>query len=234
MTEQELISKLQGLKQIKPNTQWVSLAKTEIFKNNFASYSNPQKAVFTNIFSAIFQRKMAYSLAVLLFVFVGISGVWQYTSLVGDNNQESKPTQESPIALAEVKNSVESFKVKSQNLADMVTNKEDASLILSEVKNTAKELTMAIKKDPQLAKKVALDINNNKTLLDISGANSVSEVSNMYETIVVSLMKDLEERSLTADQSTELERIKTYINDRQDYITALRDILMISQVSENK
>ncbi len=230
MNEKDLINKLQGLKQIKPRQDWVVLAKSEIFRNNVASYNNPQKAVFTSIFGAIFQRKLAYSLAVFLFIFVGIAGVMKYGSLVSDNNV----AVQSPEILASLENNVAQFKVKSQTLAEATKDRADSSLALREIKNVAKELTSAIKKDPQLAKKVALDINNNKTLLDISGSNDVNEVSNMYETIVLSLMKDLNQRTLTQYQTQELKRIKDYLKDSEDYTTALRDILLISQVSETE
>lgn len=230
MTEKDLIQKLQGLKQIKPSQDWVVLTKSEIFSNTVAPYGAPQKAVFTNIFGVIFQKKLAYSLAVLLMAFVGGFGVMKYGFLVSNNNV----AVQSPEILASIQSNVEQFKVKSQTLAEATKDQVNVSVALNEVKNVAKELTSAIKKDPQLAKKVALDINNNKTLLDISGSNSVNEVSNMYETIVVSLIKDLDERTLSQDQDQELKRIKKYLKDSEDYTVALRDILLISQVSETE
>jgi len=234
MTEKDLINKLKGLKQIKPRQEWVSLAKSEIFNNSFVQDKAFQPAVFSSVFSntynAIFQRKFAYSLAVFLFVFVGISGVINY----GFPQDKNTSSQTALVTENTVKSNVESFKAKSKTLAEATTDKTNTALALSEVKSVAKELTVSIKKDPQLARTVALEINNNKTLLDISGGNDVNEVSNMYKVIVVSLMDDLSDRTLSVDQTEELQRIKNYLKDNGDYITALRDILLISKVSENK
>ena len=233
MTEKELISKLQGLKQIKPRKDWVFLVKSEIFKNNFienkvinkTSYSD----VFSNIFSVIFQRKFAYALAVFLFIFIGISGFMKYNL-----PEDGKVTQQSPAVLAAIKNNVESFKAKSQNLADIAKNNpQDVSLAVKEVNDAARELINAVQKNPQLAKTIALDVNNNKTYLNIQGGDNLKETLDtlykasdiLYKAIDDPIIASIKETELTKDQQIEFDNILG-LYDQGDYSGVLVRLLI--------
>lgn len=231
MTDKELINKIQTLKQIKPNANWASLVKSEIFAQ--APVVTPNKSVgfgdvWSRAFGVLTQPKVAYAFAMLLVALVGTFGYMTFVPsknnvLVMDNSKE----------VLALKNNVAEFKAKSQTFADLAkTDPASTNLVVDQVREVATQVTNAIKKDPSLAKTVALDINNNKTLLDIAGGNSVAEVSDMYETIVTSLISDLSERTLSPDKMTELARIKKYVAENHDYATALRDILLISQTTE--
>ena len=231
MTEKELITKLQSLKQIKPSQNWVVLAKSEIMAKPVVQVA-PNRGITIGdiIWGSLMQRRMAYSLATLMLVATGVFGIMQV--LPKPENKGMSVAVQSPEVVA-LRNNVAQFKIKSQNFADVAkSNSPATTLAVAEVKTMAKDLTSAIKKDPSLARTVALDINNNKTLLDVAGGNTVSEVSDMYETIVVSLMKDLDQATLNQDQAKELERIKKYLDENHDYATALRDILMISKAGQ--
>lgn len=226
MNNQELINKIQGLKQIKPNQNWVSLTKAEVF--NSPVVVPMQKTIFANVLNVFAQKRLAYAFAMLLVAMIGTVG---YLSIPTKNGQVALKNEPSAQVLA-LRNNVAEFKAKSQILADLAQS-GNSYLVVNEVKEVARVLSSAIKQDPTLAREVALDINNNKTLLDIAGGNSVEEVSDMYETIVVSLIADLHSRTLTQDQTKELERIQNYLDNNQDYATALRDILLISQIQES-
>ncbi len=240
MTEKELISKIQGLKQIKPRKNWVILVKSDIFGlptqtgNNIIENKAVNKLNYTerllNIFSPVFQRKFAYALAVFLFVFAGVFSFMKYGL-----PQDVKVVEQSPAALTSIKSNVETFKIKSQNLAQAVRRKSNnISLALNEVKDAAKELTNAIQKDPQLAKTVALDINNNKTYLDIPDGNDLRETSDaLYKAIDSQMIGDLEKTTLTEDQQKTLDVIKDLYNQGK-YSSALENILLINNTDSKK
>lgn len=234
MTEQELISKLQGLKQIKPNAQWVSLSKNNIFIAKPEVLKPASQWNFSNILGLMFQKKLAYAFAVLLFAVVGIAGVLQIPGLNGSKVASEKSTA-ALIAQNTLKNNVEEFKVKSQILADVVkSNYQNPDMAKKDVKDVAGKITIELQKNPELAKVVALDINNNKTLLDIPGGNDAVEVTDIYKTIDEQLIADLEKVTLTEDQQKEFARIKKAYDDGGDYATILRDILLMNISRDTK
>lgn len=221
MEQEKLITALKELKNISPRKEWVGLAKVQLFQT--PKVMVPQKAMFTGWFAP---RRLAYSFAALLVVVVGVYGALNFSMPSGNLSTAS---------LADAENTVAIFKVKSQNLSQAPKNKtQDVSAALKEVKVAAKNVTDAIKSNPQLASKVALEVNNNKTYLDVAGANTSSEVSDMYEAIVTPLIADLDNRTLTKEEQVEFDRIKTSLKKTKDYTTALRDILLISRAGESK
>lgn len=234
MTEQELISKLQSLKKIKPRESWVVLAKSQILdhstslgaKNKVFEDKTVKSSVFSDILGMIFQRKLAYALAAFLFVVAGLFGVMKYNA--PNDTTDVKIVQQSQESLVAIKSDVEDFKAKSKNLSQIAqSNSQDITLAVKEVKEAANELTKAIKNDPQLAKEVALDINNNKTYLDIAGGDDLKETSDiLYKTIDEQMIKDLENTTLTESQQKALNIAKDLYNERK-YSSALESILLL-------
>lgn len=235
MTEKELISKLQELKQIKPRKEWVSLARMNMFSVETTERKVIAKPVFhwnsSNVFNVFSQRKIAYSLATLLFMFVGLAGFLTYGF-----PQDVKVTKQSVVTvspaemLAEdtIKSTVADFKVKSHDLAKIMQNKsEDATVALNAVKEAAKSITQTIQKDPRLAKTVALDINNNKTYLDISGSDDLKDTLNdLYEPIIIQLVEDFKQMTLTESQEKSVDRIKNLVGQKK-FMNALEDALLL-------
>lgn len=249
ITEKELISKLQELKQIKPRNTWVVLAKSDIFSNKDNVLgskligSPSYKDVLSNIFRVSFQRKFAYSLAAFLFVALGVFSFIQY-GLPNPNNSNVKTAQK-PESLVAIKSDVEDFKIKSKSLSQIATlNSQDISFAVKEVEDAAKELTDAIKKDPQLAKEVALDINNNKTYLNIQGGEGDLQgtLNVLYKTTVEQLVKDFDDLTLTESQQESLDRIKGLLNqtlgnqeqDSYNFTDGLEDLLLLNAAVEEK
>ncbi len=227
MTEQELISRLQSLKQIKPRENWVVFAKSKIFEVKPAKSS-----VFSEIMGSIFQRKVAYAFAAFLFVVAGLFGFMNYglpTKTI--DIQVAKQSQENLVA---IKSSVEDFKVKSKNLSQIAqSNPKDIKLALKEVKEAAAELTNAIKNDPTLAKEVALEINNNKTYLDIQGGGDLKETSDiLYKTIDEQMIEDLEATTLTESQQEALSIAKGLYEEGK-YSNALESILLLDMAMKS-
>ncbi len=236
MTEEQLILRLKELKQIKPTKQWAFSLKVQLLQGEISSVKNGNTLrIKERIFWLLNQRKLAYSFAVLLLAFVGVGGFMEYDSV-----QLASVSQQSPVALLEIKSDVEMLKVKSQNLADIVNSKlqnsdEVVKIAMKEVKEVATNLTNKLQKNPQLAKTIALDVNNNKTYLNISGGNEVSEVADMYKAIADQLIKDLERATLTEEQTEEFIRIKNYYNNKDvNYAIVLRDMLLINASRDSK
>jgi len=204
----------------------------DVFENNTASKINYQ-GTLSRMMGSLFQRRLAYALAVFLFTVVGVFGVAKYH--MSTNNVSVKVSEQSTADFKAIRNSVESFKMKSQALAQVSkTKSQDFSSAVREVKDAAKELTDAIQKDPQLAKVVALDVNNNKTYLDVPGGGDLKESSDaLYKVIVDPLIEDLKERSLTKNQESALSVVEEKDN-KGDYIGALQDALLLINSTDDK
>ena len=167
MTEEQLIYQLKELNKIKPNKTWVVLAKMNILGSEISARREVLQPTYkfnaSNIFGFIFQRKLAYAFAMLFFVFLGGLGFVYFPKQDGQ-------VAMSPAAISAVKGDVEMLKTKSRALSQIaVNNSGDISHAVQEVEVVAKTITKSIKKDPGLAKEVALEINNNKTYLTVTG-----------------------------------------------------------------
>ncbi len=233
--ENQIISKLQTLKQIKPRQEWVISVKRQILNTEFAPVTfanNPVKNILSNIFKPSFQKNFVYAFAVFLFMIVGAFGFMKINS----GNSNTKIAQQPAVELVAIKNTVETFKETSKNLSQVAqiikTNPQNISptikeLAVNQVKDAAQKLTDAIKSDPQLAKNVALDVNNNKTYLDVLGGNNLNEVTDAYKTIDEQLLKDANSETLTPEKKTELNRIEAEFSKGDDYSSVLRDLLIL-------
>jgi len=235
-TQNGLINRLASLKQVKPNQEWVVLTKNQILIHTFVA-PKVQKADYVvfwkGFFQSTFTKKLAYSMAVLLFVVsVGTFFVFK-NSFVNDQNNVAK----NDSSLASLQSSVASFTEKSKNLSQVAKyNPENVPTAVQEVSDAAKNLTAQIQKNPKLAKDVALEINNNKTYLDIQGSDEddLKETSsNLYKTVVKQMIKDLEAQTLTDSQQESLDAVKSLYDDG-NYTSALENILLLNNsISSN-
>ncbi len=224
MTEQKLISRLQTLKQIKPRKDWAFSVKMSILGSDTVAKKVPQglnyKEVFSGILGLFNQRKLAYAFAAFLFMvfgFVGFSGI---TS----NNENIKLVNQSPAALAlfDIKNNIDEFKIKSQNLMEATNNNsENISLAVKEVKSAVKNLTDAIQKNPKIAKDIALELKNNGILASLEGGIDLKEISDpLHKVIIEQLMKDDENTTFNEVQQKVLLEVKG-LYDQGKYSEAL-------------
>ena len=230
MTEEQLIFKLRGLKDITPRKDWVLLVKTKILESRVMQENLEEKVsrgTFANVFQVITRPQLSYAFALLLFVAAGFLGITYFVP------QNTQPTPD-PAALVAVKNDVEIFKAKSQNLAQaMKSNSQDVPLAVEEVKEVAKSLTTAIEKDPGLAKEIALEVNNNKTYLEGGEAEDLKETSDaLYKTIDEQMIQDLENTTLTDSQQEALLIIKN-LYEQGKYSHALESILLLNMAMQN-
>lgn len=227
MTEQELISKLQSLKQIKPRENWVIFAKSQILNSSDTSHPAVKAdyiSALNNMFKMAFSKKLAYSVAIFLFIIA--VGMFMF---VLPKDPDVNIGKNSTASLVAIKDNVEEFKVKSKTLSDLVGHdSQGVILAIQEVKDVAQKLTEEIQKDPQLAKVVALEVNNNKTYLDIQGEEDLKQASNiLYKTIDEQMIRDLDNATLTESQQESLQRAKALFNAGR-YADTLEDILLIN------
>ena len=235
MTEQELINKLQFLKQVRPRQEWVVLSKNNILKNS--PITQPVEAEFTsapaNIFNTIFTRKSAYTFAVLLMATLGVVGFMHYGALnVGVNTQNLAAVSQVELS-PEVKSNLEKFQTNSKDLALVAkTNPQNISVIADQVKLAAQALTDAIKKDPKVAKEIALAVNNSRTYL--ANDEDVKETNDsLIKMLDEQLFEDFNSITLTDEQAEQIKAAKD-IFDKGDYPGALVNFLLLSHSIDKK
>ena len=83
MTENQLIDKIKGLKSIKPDSDWVSLTKSQIFSTEEIDKPSLLNSSLLN-FGWIFGHKLAFATLGVFAIFIGVFGFAQ-TSVPGDS-----------------------------------------------------------------------------------------------------------------------------------------------------
>lgn len=209
MEEKELISKLQTLKQIRPNQNWVVLTKNQILGQS-APVKAARPSYIPNIFDIIFQRKLAYAMAVLLIVLIGAYSLVNFISFQQVNN--------SKIALlaaeAELKNNFRIMGETSKSLKEAIESEpQKIDQAVEEAKVAVKNTTELIKKEPSLAKTVAAEAVKNRTYLNIAGREDFNEVNDaFYKTTLEALFDYYEEVSMLQEQRQAFELIRDSYN----------------------
>ena len=225
--DKELISRFQVLKQIKPKKDWVVFAKRQMFDLGVNEAVKPvYKGIFSDVSSLFYGRKLAYSLAVFLFVF---AGAFSFIKSV-PQNQSARISENSSASLVSVKSNVDILRIKSENLAQARKDgSQNISLAVKEIKDATKSLTDAIQKNPKLAKKVALELKENGTLSDIDGG---VDLKDLYKTIATQMDKDLDNVSLTPKQQENHFKAKDLISQER-YNEATEKMLLIGRSDGN-
>lgn len=232
MKQQELISKLQELKQIKPNANWVLLSKNQILDTKVHGIERVGIVKnLGNIFNVIFGRKLAYSFAAFLFIALGVYGLTNVISL-----QNAKNTNQ-PIALlaaeAELQNNFRILDEKSKNLMEVIEKEPGkVNVAIQETKVAVESVTESIKKEPMLSKKVALEVSKNRTYLNIAGNDELDkEYDNLFKTASEQLLEDLKNVALPEERKEFLDKISVdYTKGLYEgkYSVLLEDILMFN------
>lgn len=229
MTEKDLIRQLQGLKEIKPNQQWASLLKSQLFAEpvkekignwEIGKFIGNWKLIIENSFA----KRLAYSFAAFVFVVAGLIGFASYTA-PGDLL----------FSTADLSGKTE-LERNAKLLASQIDNLtraagRDNSAVIAQIKTNALQLTKSIKQgdinNPETIKEIAASL---KVLADVPGTSadvvSTSAVKDLYQTIVESQIADLEKATLSTDQKILLEEVKVLYQDGK-YVEALEKILSI-------
>ena len=238
MTQAEIIKQLQGLKEIKPNQDWVVLTKSQILRT--------EKPVFSPF--AIFSPAKAYSCAGMVFVLllVGIFGFAQ-NSLPGDFLYSIKKITErsQAVFVSGDEKPIFQFKLANNRLeelakiaqANQVNKLSSALKEFSAAKSEAKkEVVNSIKNKPEgaveIAREVAIELQelNEKEVRVLAslGLEPVKESGELTEkTMIEILIKSAEDASLTEEQENDLAGVKE-LYDSENYQGALEFYLTSS------
>jgi len=255
MTEKQLISKIQELRQIKPSQDWVIFTKERILEEEF---SRGRTSVFgwsefIDGMRIVFQHKFAFASLLVVMVFVGLLGTFGFAqnSLPGDSLYTLKKITEKSQAVfvSEENQSRYDLEIVNKRLDDLTKIAESNRInnLASAIKEVQKSEEQAveslsnpeIKKYPEQVKEIVVEIKKLeekkqelKQVYGVAGLEENKEV-NSTKIVVEWLIEDVENSSLTEEQEENLaEAIKDY--EEGDYSQALEEILLLSVNSLNE
>lgn len=239
ITEKQLIESLRQLKEIKPRREWAVLLKSQILSAKDSSVKTEIQAKQVSfkdaVFALLFQKKLAYSLATMLFVIVGLIGFAQQT-VPGDLLFPIKKiSEQSGAALTgqpQIKQNVAVLNNRINELAQVAKTGKTNNIpsAISEVNTNAKDLAQSIKdspiKDLETLKEISQSL---KTLAAVEGADLAESqgVKDLYKIVVENQITDLKETTLTEEQEQALLAAEQ-MYEQGEYADALEAILLIS------
>lgn len=232
MIKQELIKKLQSLKQVKPRENWVLFNKNQILSASHQEYTTAKTDYVRslgNMFEIVFRGKLAYSfsLAVILFIAIGTY------ALVSMQKANSNSNVALLAAEAELRSNFTIMAEKSKNLAKVIESEpQKVDKAIEETKIAVEKVTESIKKDPSLAKTVASETMKNRTYLNIIGRDDLAEANDtLYSTTLDTLFNYYEDVTMPQEQHEALELIKD--SYKKGEITAVVGVEFVLKVLNN-
>ncbi len=210
MTEKELITKIQGLREIKPREEWVFLTKKQIIGEAETQLKVAWLEVFPRFF---FQYKLALASSVLIVIAVITFGFSQ-NALPGDLLFVIKKATERAQTVfisqdEQLKNRLELANKRLEEL-NKIAEQNQAKKLATAIEeyqasvSQAAEVAINIKK-PEEARKLVPEIKKLESNLQNLKSYGVEigdneNTENIYKPVVDVLLKDLENRTLTEDQ----------------------------------
>ncbi len=205
MNEKEIISKIESLKEIKPDSNWAFSARKDIFEKK-------EKDFFS--FLAFPKTQTAFSAALLLVV--GIFAFFQYTIFLENAEEMERIAKEKEIEMLSV-----ALNELKETKADL--KKEFAQSVQSKTKEEAVEVAKSFA--PSI-----LEIEEEEDFLtDTLGATTEDEASpSAAKDVALLLIEDYKERSLTEEDQELLEKAENAFENKE-YRTSLKTVLKIRQ-----
>ena len=151
MTEKDLIKQIKQLKDIKPRSEWVALAKSQMFAGEQEVSKIPaQKISIFNVISNSFSRRLAYSFATLLFICVGLVGFAQYTmpgDLLFPVRKITEKSEATLVGQTKIKQNVANLNNRINDLVKVAQEgkKDNISPAINEVSENAGVLAKNLK-----------------------------------------------------------------------------------------
>ncbi|MBU2639995.1 MAG: hypothetical protein KKG75_04820 [Nanoarchaeota archaeon] len=238
MTEKQLIAKIERLRQIKPDSNWASLTKSQILgESDRVTFAKVTRSLFAEIMRGerfVLGHKLAFATLTVFVVFVGVFGFAQ-SSMPGDSLFKLKKiTEQSQAVFIAEKDQ------PSHNLA--LANKRLDDLTKIAENNKVDSLAVAINEYKESVAKVAGDLANGgnsdilnklvelgqkeeqvKSLGVEVGENE--ELNTELAKIVERMVLDMENRELTEEEAELLNNIK-FEYEQGNYSKALEILLL--------
>ena len=246
MQEKQLINKLKELQQIKPRKDWVILVKNQILENKQVVQEKQKFGFLALLSSLIYQRKLAYAFATLLFVMTGMFGFAQYT-VPGDMLFSVRKMTEQSQAFMSQENQLKSnLEVASKRLDDLTQIVKDKKIqniapAIREFQASISEATKNLidnvnQKNPQSIKEIAIQVkkieDNKKELqtygVDLQATQESKDLNDALAPLVQHEIDDLEKTTLTEDQQKITQEVKDLYTDGK-YSDALEKIFTINK-----
>ena len=234
ITEKQLISSLQQLKEIKPRKEWAVLLRSQILAEvQVETKVAEQPAKFAGFMNIFAERKMVYSFAVMLLLIFGAFGL---VKLMPSEKLPNKSTA-SLTGQTGIKQNVVALNTRINDLVK-VTKEGETDTIPSaknDVKTTVSELAKSLKDNPVQDSDTIKDIASSlKTLADVPGTDltATPDVQDLYQTVVHSQIADLQKTTLTDSQKKILTDAENLYGQGR-YQEALEEIYNINQTISN-
>lgn len=247
MQDKELIAKLKELINIRPRQEWVVLAKAKLFEEETKIQPAPLAGKRASIILDIFPRfihhlNYRYVLATFTFIFLLVASVFIYArnALPGEALFSVKKAEEKVRTLLAPKNQFAQYQLEITNerlseLAKIVETKQGQKLApaIKEFQASAKQAALNIKKAKKLNKEIVLEakkLEQGKEKVQALGVvlGETDEFAMALAERVEMEIKDLETRTLTEKQKTQLEEAKKDLAAK-NYSLALEKILALTQ-----
>jgi len=246
MEDTKLINKLKELQQVKPNKDWVILVKSQILADAKPVKNESIFGVLKFLPSLIYQRKLAYAFATLMFIMVGMFGFAQYT-MPGDMLfSVKKMTEQGQTAFVSKENQLKNdLEIASRRLDDLtqVVKDNKTQNIAPAIKEFQASISGATKnlidtieqKDSQSIKEIALQIkkmeDSKKQLqtygVDLEDTQESKDLNSALASLVQREIDAIEKTTLTDEQLEKIQTVKDLYAEGK-YIDALEQILMIN------
>lgn len=233
MTEKELIGKLQELRQIKPQNEWVVFAKAQILTEKEAKRSLAPFGRFSEIFK-IFQFKPVFATATaVMLLIVGIAGFFIFTNQEKQVEVAQIPTivpdstQEIILALEDLQKEIN---LATESLKEI---KEPHKVL--ESRNTVVPFVATAREMIAEIEKLELEQNvDNKILALIKGVEKFDNAQKSAEARTANyLIQRWKTVTLTEAQQEVLKQAEQAYANR-DYAQALINVMLVQQLIERK
>jgi len=218
MTEKELITKIQELREIKPRKEWVFLTKKEILGEEEIQEKFSWLEVFPRFFA---QYKLAFASLVLILIIIFSFGFSQ-NAVSGDLLFSLKKLTEKAQTVfvspdEQLKNRLEVANKRLEELTKIAEQNQTKKLA-SAIEEYQASVTQVTKitsnlKEPKEARNVAPEIKKLEGNIQNLKSYGVEigddkNTENIYKPVVDVLIKDLESRTLTEGQQKLLTQAK--------------------------
>jgi hypothetical protein len=246
MTEKQLIDKIQKLRKIKPNQDWVYFSKNQILGKTENRLSLSRLSLLTFIKEIqrgerfVFRHKPAFAFLTVLAIFIGLFGFTQ-NSVPGDSLFALKKIaeQSQAVFIAQQDQPKHNLEIANKRLDDLFKIAEENEIAnlgpaINEYQETVSKAAESLAKlnDPNMEEIASAikELEEKEEIVKSLGIEigETEELNNVLAEIVGNEIDELESRELTIEQEELLIKIKQDY-EQGNYSQALENILLFNQ-----